>query len=43
MSSGTKDTLLYGQLQEGLQLELMRDPAVSRTTRYQELCVAATN
>ena len=29
MSNETKDTLLYGQLQEGLQLELMRGLAVS--------------
>ena len=43
MSSETKDTLLYGLLQEGLQLELMRGPAVSGATRYQELCVAAKN
>ena len=43
MSSETKDTLLYGQLQEGLRLELMKGPAVSGATKYQELCVAAKN
>ena len=43
MSSETKDTLLYGQLQEGLCLELMKGPAVSGATKYQELCVAAKN
>ena len=37
MSSETRDTLLYGQLQEGLRYELMRAPAVSRATKYREL------
>ena len=43
MSSETRDTLLYGQLQEGLCLELMKGPAVSGARGYQELCIAARN
>ena len=39
----THDTLLYCQLQEGLRYELMRGPAVSGATKYQELCIAAKN
>ena len=41
MSVETKDTLLYGQLQEGLRLELMQGPAVSGARNYQELCISA--
>ena len=43
MSSETRDTLLYCQLQEGLRYELMKGPAVSGATKYQQLCVAAKN
>ena len=43
MSGETRDTLLYGQLQEGLRYELMRAPAVSGATEYNGLCVAAKN
>ena len=43
MSSETRDTLLYGQMQEGLRIELMRGPAVSGARGYQELCIAAKN
>ena len=43
MSTETRDTLLYGQLQEALRYELMRAPAVSGSVKYQELCVAAKN
>ena len=32
MSAETRDTLLHGQLQEGLRLELMSAPAVYRIT-----------
>ena len=42
-SSETKDMLLYGQLQEGMQLQLMKAPAVSRARNYQELIIAAKN
>ena len=37
MSSETKATLLYGQLQEGLKDFFMRAPAVSGAQTYQEL------
>ena len=43
MSNETRDTLLYCQLQEGLRYELMKGPAVSGATKYQELCIAAKN
>ena len=43
MSVETRDTLLYGQLQEGLRLQLMRGPAVSGAKDYQELCMASKN
>ena len=35
MSSNTKDTLLYSQMKEGLQLKLMKGPAVSGAMIYQ--------
>ena len=43
MSVETRDTLLHGQLQEGLQQEIMRAPAVSGAQSYKELCLAARN
>ena len=43
MATDTRDTLLHGQLQEGLRFELMRAPAVSGAQNYKELCVAARN
>ena len=43
MSLETRETLLYGQLQDGLRLQLMRGPAVSGARGYQELCIAAKN
>ena len=43
MSAETRDTLLHGQLQEGLRYELMRSPAVSGAQNYKELCLAAKN
>ena len=43
MTTETKDALLYGQLQEGLRLEIMQVPAVSGAQSYAELCVAAKN
>ena len=42
-SAETKDMLLYGQLQDGLHLQLMRAPAVSGAKNYQELIVVAKN
>ena len=43
MTDETQQTLLYGQLQEGLRYTLMKSPAVSGARNYQELCVAARN
>jgi hypothetical protein len=43
LATDTRDTLLHGQLQEGLRFELMRAPAVSGAQNYKELCVAARN
>ena len=43
MSDNTRDTLLHGQLQEGLCYALMKAPAVSGSRTYQELCRAAHN
>jgi len=37
----TRDTLLFGQLQEGLKYTLMKSPAVSGARNYGELCQAA--
>ena len=41
MSSEMKEAILYGQLQEGLSLELFWGPAVLGALGYKELCVAA--
>ena len=41
MSAETKETILFGQLQECLRMELLRGPAVSGVLAYKELCVAA--
>ena len=38
-----RDTVLRGQLQEGLQYEVMISPAVFCAQGYQELCLAAKN
>ena len=43
MSTETKETILYGQLQEGLRMELLLGTAVSGALGYRELCVAAKN
>ena len=43
LTTETRDALLYGQLQEGLKIEIMQAPAVSRAQSYTELCVAARN
>ena len=43
MSKETRETLLHSQLQEGLQHELMKAPAVSRAKTYKQLCMAAKN
>ena len=41
MSKETKDVMLYGQLQEGLRLSIVRSPSVSGALSYKELCMAA--
>ena len=41
MAAGTRDTLLHGQFQEGLQYELIRSPEVSAASAYRELCLVA--
>ena len=41
MSAETRETLLYGQLQEGLTYTLVKSTAVSGARSYSELCLAA--
>ena len=41
MLAETRDALLHGQLQEGLQHRLMEAPAVSGASTYAMLCQAA--
>lgn len=41
LSPDVRDALLYSQLYDGLQYEIMSGPAVSGSQSYQELCVAA--
>ena len=43
MSEETRNTLLYGQLNEGLKYNLIKSPAVSGASGYQQLCIAARN
>jgi len=43
MLTETRDTLLHSQLQEGLQYDLLKGPAVSGAQLYQGLCLAAKN
>ena len=43
MSGETRDTLLFGQLQEGLKYALMKAPAVSGAQGYKQLYLAARN
>ena len=43
LTAETRDTLLYGQLQEGLRMEIVHAPAVSGAQSYADLCVAARN
>ena len=43
MSTETRNTLLHGQLQQGLLHRLMQAPAVSETQNYHELCLAVHN
>ena len=43
MLTETRDTLLHSHLQEGLQYDLLKGPAVSGAQSYQGLCLAAKN
>ena len=43
MSEDTRNILLYGQLNEGLKYNLIKSPAVSGASGYQQLCIAARN
>ena len=43
MSDKTRNTLLYGQLNEGLKYSLIKSRAVSGASEYQQLCIAASN
>ena len=40
MCKETKNVMLYGQLQEGLRLSIVRNPSVSGALLYKELCMA---
>ena len=39
----TRETMLYGQLQEGVHLGILRSASVSGAMSYKELCMAAKN
>jgi len=43
LSLETKSTMLHGQLQDGLRMELMDSPSVSGALTYKELVMAAKN
>ena len=43
MSGETRDTLLHGQLQEGLKYDIMKAPSVSGAQTYKQLCLVAKN
>ena len=43
LSRETREAFLYGQLQEGLRLQVMRSPSVSGAQTYKELCMSAKN
>ena len=43
ISCEVHETLLHGQLHEGLRYDIMKAPAVSGATSYTTLCVAAKN
>lgn len=43
MSQETRDTLLFGQMQEGLKHDVMKESAVSGAVNYKELCITAKN
>ena len=41
LSQETRHAMLFGQLHEGLRMELMRSPTVSGAMTYKELCMSA--
>ena len=41
LKAETKDALMYGQLYEGLRINIVRRPAVSGSQGYKQLCVSA--
>ena len=41
LTTETRETMLHGQLQEGLRYDIMKSPAVSGALSYSELCVSA--
>ena len=41
LSKETRDALLFAQLQDSLEIELLRAPAVSGAQNYEQLCVSA--
>ena len=41
MSTETQDTLIHGQLQQGLKYDVMRAPSISGAQGYKKLCLAA--
>ena len=43
ITADTRNTLLYGQLHEGLRYNLLKAPAVSGASNYTQLSVAARN
>ena len=43
LSQETRDTMLFGQLQEGLRYNIVKNPSVSGSQSYKELCMAAKN
>ena len=43
LSRETRETILFGQLQEGLKYGIVKSPSVSGCQSYKELCMAAKN
>ena len=43
ITKDTREAFLYGQLQEGLRIDVLRNPAVSGALTYPELIMAAKN
>ena len=41
LAASTRDALLYSQLYDGLQCDILHSPAVSGSQGYRELCMAA--